>query len=76
MRGYVLTETEKETIKEYLSTGKKLDGFRVLMMSAFRLPLQTLKSDIELVEARAIRGAAYACNFRPKVLGKLHRKST
>ncbi len=51
MRGYVLTETEKETIKEYLSTGKKLDGFGILKMRAFRLSLQTLKSDIELVEA-------------------------
>ena len=31
MRGYILSEHERTMIKQYLETGEKLEGFKVLL---------------------------------------------
>jgi hypothetical protein len=48
MRQYILSEQEKKVIKEYLETGKKLEGFKVVLHRARHL--ETVTSDLELIK--------------------------
>jgi hypothetical protein len=48
MREYLLTEKEKQVITEYLETGKKLEGFRVILHRAKNM--QVINSDLELIK--------------------------
>ncbi len=48
MRQYILSEQEKKVIMEYLETGKKLEGFKVILHRARNL--QTVTSDLELIK--------------------------
>jgi hypothetical protein len=47
---YTLTDKEREIIKEYLNTGKKLQDFRVIAHRAKKLNLDTAKNDLELIK--------------------------
>ena len=58
MRQYILSEQEKKVIKEYMETGKKLEGFRVVLYRAKNL--QTVTVDLELIKqflAKVAEGA-------------------
>ena len=48
MRQYILSENEKAVIKEYLETGKKLEGFNVILHRARHLG--TVNVDLELIK--------------------------
>ena len=48
MREYLLTELEKTVIKEYLETGKKLEGFRVILHRVRNM--QPVNVDLELIK--------------------------
>lgn len=50
MRGYILTEHEREILETYLEKAIKLDGFRVLVFR-IRKSHERLRDDIKLVEA-------------------------
>lgn len=50
MRNRLLTDAERRIIKEYLETGKKLEGFRVLLFRCRRANLKTVNEDLEFVE--------------------------
>ena len=50
MRSYILTEQEKQTLKEYLETGKKLEGFKVIAYRARELKQQAILEDLKLIE--------------------------
>jgi len=50
MRNQLLTTVEKRIIQEYLETGKKLEGFRVLLFRCRRANLKTVNEDIGLVK--------------------------
>ncbi len=50
MRDYILTTNEREIIKEYLSTGKKLDGFKLILSRAKKHPNQTITNDEVLLK--------------------------
>jgi hypothetical protein len=50
MRSYLLTEQEKNTIKEYLETGKKLEGFKVIAYRARELKQKAILEDLKLIE--------------------------
>ncbi len=49
MREYVLTDLERAIAKEFLKTGKKLDGFSVLRRRIER-SLETLDRDLGLAK--------------------------
>ena len=49
MRTYILTPHEKEIVEEFLKTGKKLNGFRVLIIRA-RDSVSGLRDDLGLIE--------------------------
>ena len=48
MREYILTEQEKQVIKEYLDTGKKLEGFRTILCRV--RSMETVNSDLDLIK--------------------------
>jgi predicted homoserine dehydrogenase-like protein len=48
MRQYVLSEQEKQVIKEYMETGKKLEGFNVVLHRARHL--EKVNVDLELIK--------------------------
>lgn len=50
MRQYLLSPQEREIINEYLATGKKLDGFKVILHRARNINTKAVKSDLELIE--------------------------
>ena len=50
MRQYILSHQEKEIIKEYLATGKKLDGFKVIVHRAKNVKTQAVNSDLDLIK--------------------------
>jgi len=50
MRDYVLTPNERKIIKEYIETGKKLEGFRVLLCRARKQSPEQIISDSELLK--------------------------
>lgn len=50
MRQYILSPQEKEVIQEYLSTGKKLEGFKVILYRARNIDEKAVNSDIELIK--------------------------
>jgi hypothetical protein len=47
LREYILTEQERKIIEEYLTTGKKLEGFKMIVFRARRM--QTINKDLELI---------------------------
>ena len=47
---YNLTDVERTIIREYLTTGKKLQDFRVIVYKAKRINLETAQEDIELIK--------------------------
>ena len=47
---YNLTDVERTIIREYLTTGKKLQDFRVIVYKAKRINLETVQEDIELIK--------------------------
>ena len=51
MRTYILTERDKQIIKRFLEEGLMLDGFRDLKWRVSNLSLDSLKSEIALIEA-------------------------
>ena len=50
MRQYILSPQEKEIITEYLTTGKKLDGFKVILHRAKNIDTHAVNSDLELIK--------------------------
>jgi hypothetical protein len=50
MRQYILSPQEREVIKEYLESGKKLDGFKVILHRAKNINTQAVNSDLELIQ--------------------------
>ena len=48
MRQYVLSEQEKKVITEYMETGKKLEGFNVILHRARHL--EKVNADLELIK--------------------------
>ena len=50
MRQYILSPQEKEVIQEYLATGKKLEGFKVILHRAKNIDAQTVNNDLELIK--------------------------
>jgi hypothetical protein len=50
MREYILTPTERKIIKEYIETGKKLEGFKVLLHRARKQSPEQIISDSELLK--------------------------
>jgi hypothetical protein len=48
MRQYILSEQEKKVIEEYMETGKKLEGFKVVLHRARHL--QTVNTDLEIIK--------------------------
>lgn len=63
MRQYILSPQEKEVIQEYLATGKKLEGFKVILHRAKNIDGQTVNNDLELIK-----------KFLAKVEGKQERE--
>ena len=49
MRNYVLTQHEREMAREFLETGKKLNGFRVLILR-MRENVEAVESDLDLIK--------------------------
>lgn len=49
MRDYILTPTERKIIKEYLETGKKLEGFKVILHRARKQNPKQISEDVELI---------------------------
>jgi hypothetical protein len=50
MRDYILTPNERDIIKEYLDTGKKLDGFKLILSRARKHNYKEVSSDEELIK--------------------------
>jgi hypothetical protein len=50
MREYILTPAEKQIIKEYLETGRKLEGFYVLVHRAKKLKPEETESELALIQ--------------------------
>jgi hypothetical protein len=48
-RNYILTKKERETLKRFLETGEKLDGFSVLLYYLNKARPQ-LEADLNLVD--------------------------
>ena len=51
MRTYILTERDRQIIKQFLDESLMLDGFRDLKWRVTQQVMQGLKSDIKLLEA-------------------------
>ena len=51
MRKYVLTSREKEIIREYVDTGKRLEGFRLMKSLIAKLDTSEIEGDLELIKA-------------------------
>ena len=49
MREYVLTPREREIVREFLETGKKLNGFRLLYLRIKR-NVEALENDLILIK--------------------------
>ena len=45
----VLSNKEREIMQEYLTTGKKLNDFRVILYRAKKIDLKVVDSDAELI---------------------------
>jgi hypothetical protein len=50
MRQYILSPQEREVIKEYLATGKKLDGFKVILHRAKNMKTEAVNADLDLIK--------------------------
>jgi hypothetical protein len=50
MRDYILTANERDIINEYLTTGKKLDGFKLVLSRARKHNHDEIKTDEELIQ--------------------------
>ncbi len=48
MHEYVLTEQEKAIIKNYLETGEKQEGFKMLLSRC--KSIETINADLELIK--------------------------
>ena len=48
MREYILTPHEREIVREFLETGKKLNGFRLLQLRMKR-NIKALENDLRLI---------------------------
>lgn len=48
MRQYILSSQEKQIINEFMQSGKKLDGFKVVLHRARNL--QTVTKDLEIIK--------------------------
>ena len=46
----VLTDQERQLMQEYLNSGLKLDGFRVILHRAKKIDLKLVNSDAELIQ--------------------------
>jgi hypothetical protein len=49
MRQHLLAATERKIILEYLKTGKKLDGFRVVLHRCRKTNMKPINEDLELI---------------------------
>jgi len=45
----ILSTKEREIMQEYLTTGKKLDDFRVILHRAKKINLEVVETDAELI---------------------------
>jgi len=50
MRNYILTPNEREIINEYLNTGKRYDGFRLILSLARKHKPELIAEDEELIK--------------------------
>ncbi|MDR2699260.1 MAG: hypothetical protein LBC12_00305 [Nitrososphaerota archaeon] len=50
MTTYCLTKREREIMQEYLTTGKRLQDFRVLTHRTKKLDMQQIEQDMELIK--------------------------
>ncbi len=50
MRDYILTPSERQIIKDYLETGRKLEGFRTLLCRARKQDPKQISDDQELLK--------------------------
>jgi hypothetical protein len=50
MRDYILTPIERKIIEEYLESGKKLEGFKVILFRARKQNPQQISTDVELIK--------------------------
>ena len=50
MRDFILTLTERKIIEEYLESGKKLEGFKVILFRARKQNPKQINSDVELIK--------------------------
>jgi hypothetical protein len=50
MREYILTPTERKIVKEYLDSGKKLEGFKVILCRARKQQPEQITEDVELLK--------------------------
>lgn len=50
LRDYILTLNEREIIREYMSTGKKLDGFKLVLSRARKHNKKDISDDEELIK--------------------------
>ncbi|MCL2477693.1 hypothetical protein [Candidatus Bathycorpusculum sp.] len=50
MRNYILTPNEREIIKEYLNTDKRLDGFKLILSLARKHQPEIIVEDEELIK--------------------------
>lgn len=50
MRDYILTPAERKIIEEYLESGKKLEGFKVILFRARKQNPQQITKDVELLK--------------------------
>ena len=50
LRDYILTPNERDIIKEYIATGKKLDGFKLILCRARKHNNKEVISDEELLK--------------------------
>jgi hypothetical protein len=50
MREYILTDREKAIIEKYLTTGEKLEGYRVLRHLCQRIQQTKIQEELKLIE--------------------------
>jgi oligoendopeptidase F len=50
MRDYILTPIERKIIEEYLESGKKLEGFKVILFRARKQNPKQISTDVELIK--------------------------
>ena len=50
VRNYIITDREREMLKEYFETGKKLNGFRELKHFIGNIDLRQIEEDLALIK--------------------------